>query len=854
MIPQKGEKIQYEKKHKEFKLGYVIFFDFETLQKSPEKSCSCSPLEKPNCSHKSHIVSEHEAFAYSLLMLNRDMEVVEDIVYLGDDAMNHFLKTVLRLEKEYTKKLKNVTPMAISKSEESDFKKARNCHICDEQLGFDRVRDHDHINGRYIGPAHNKCNLARRECLKLVGFAHNFSGYDSHIMMKAIAASSEQMRITAIPLNTEKFKMLKLGNCVLLDSMAFLGASLENLVNTLKCSNHDFPILAQWMKDPKQKDLILRKGVYPYEFATSVEVLHQTRALPEKELFFSLLSGEHISDSDYDHALNVWNSFGCRDMCDYTELYVRADTYQLAEAVLELRESVLKEFSIDLCHYLSLPMMAKDIMLKFTRVEMELMSDIDMIHMIRSNIRGGLSYVNTRHFDRAQEKEKKGEDICAAYVDANNLYGAAMRFSMPLCDFQWMTCEELENFSMDMVTEYGSEGYIFEVTLDYPKHLHLDHSSYPLAPHQMEITDAHLSDYARAALRDLQHKTKYSAKKLTSTFLRREKYVCHGLNLKLYLELGMELVEIHRGVKFTQECFLRPYIDMCTKKRAEAVTKTKNTMMKLLSNSLYGKMIESGSNRMDCKFVRDQKSALKRNTDPRLKANLIFSENLSVAFLQKKNVKLNQSWAVGFAILEISKYIMQTLMYKAVKPCFGGRVSTLLSDTDSWILALPSSSSEKAMREMKDVMDFSNYPSDHDLFDASVKNRTGFLKNELAGDEITEVVGIRSKTYAIRSEKTMSRCCKGVKKATKNRIPFSAFVACVKGMSTHHVEQYTIQSKKHINRLMRCQKVAFSSFDDKRYLLCGIHSVPYGSHIIDVSKKTGECYFCRNPKIYKIFR
>ena len=850
ILPQEGEVVKFEKKHKEFKLGYVFFFDFETLQTTPERTCPCEESNLDKCSHKSKIVSEHKAFAYSLLMINRDSEVVEDIVYLGNDAMEHFLKTIVRLEKTYIKKLKEVTPMKISPEEERAFKSAKNCHICAQPLEYDRVRDHDHINGMYIGPAHNKCNLARSECLKIVGFAHNFSGYDSHIMMRAIAERDEGMKeIKAIPLNTEKFKMVKIGRCVLMDSMAFLGASLDNLVKTLKASNHSFPILKQWMRDTNQRELILRKGVYPYEFATSLNVLRDTCTLPKKEEFFSLLSGEHITDGDYQHATNVWNSFQCRDMCDYTELYVRADTYQLAEAMLELRESVISEFNIDLCHYLSLPMMAKDIMLKFTNVEMELMSDVEMIHMIRSNIRGGLSYVNTRHFHCAEESKKREENVSAAYVDANNLYGAAMRFAMPLCDFQWMTDSELEIFTMDQITEYGSEGYIFEVTLDYPEHLHLEHSSYPLAPHQMDITEEHLSDYARAALHDLQQKTKYTAKKLTSTFLRRENYVCHGLNLKLYLELGMELVTIHRGVKFTQECFLRPYIDMCTKKRAESVTKTKKNMMKLLSNSLYGKMIESGANRMDCKIVRNQKTALAYNTNPRLKANLIFSENLVVTFLRKSRVKLNQSWAVGFAILEISKYIMQSLMYKAVKPCFGGRVSTLLSDTDSWILVLPSSSSENAMTKLKDFMDFSNYPPDHHLFDSSVQNRTGFLKNELPGDEILEVVGIRSKTYAIKSEKTLNRCCKGVKKATKNRIPFSAFVACVKDMGIHHVEQYTIQSKKHINRLMRCQKIAFSSFDDKRHLLCGIHSVPYGSKIIEFSKKIKQCYFCKYPKM-----
>lgn len=252
---------------------------------------------------------------------------------------------------------------------------------------------------------------------------------------------------------------------------------------------------------------------------------------------------------------------------------------------------------------------------------------------------------------------------------------------------------------------------------------------------------------------------------------------------------------------------------------------------------------------MDCKFVRTRKDALRRNTDPRMKSQLIFNENLSIAFMRKKSQKLNQSWAVGFSILEISKFIMQSLMYIAVRPAFEGRVTTILSDTDSWILALPAGSADEAVEKMKSIMDFSNYASSHPLHSIKVKNRTGYLKNEMPGEEITEVVAVRSKTYAVKSEESVSSKCKGVKRVAKNKIPFSAFVKCVNETYQHSVTQHTIQSKKHTNRLMKCNKVAFSSFDDKRHLLCGVHSVPYGSAIIAMSRKMNQCFFCANPQL-----
>lgn len=252
---------------------------------------------------------------------------------------------------------------------------------------------------------------------------------------------------------------------------------------------------------------------------------------------------------------------------------------------------------------------------------------------------------------------------------------------------------------------------------------------------------------------------------------------------------------------------------------------------------------------MDCKFVRGRIEALTRNTDPRIKAHLILSENFSIAFLDRPEVRLNQSWAVGFSILEISKYIMQTLMYKAIKPEFNGRVSTILSDTDSWILVFPSPNTDSALSRLEHIMDFSNYDTSNKMFNGSVKNRTGYLKNEMPDDDIQEVVGVRSKTYAIKSKRTMSSRCKGVKEVARKKIPFDSFLNVIKNVEQQQVSQYTIQSKKHVNRLLKCHKIAFSSFDDKRHLLCAIHSVPYGSALIKYSKKIKACVFCANPDL-----
>ena len=859
IMPKKDEFVRYEPKNRNsFKLAYLLFFDFETLQTKPEKVCACDddkgePAKKKRkmvvCPHQTKVMAEHEAFAYSYVLVNREGVVVEEYQHVGEDAAVHFLHRLFDLEERYLEPLGKggVAMKPLTEEEMCDAEEETDCWICKKELKDDRVFDHDHLTGEFYGVAHNVCNLKRREEIRLVTFAHNFSGFDSHIIVRKMGEVKDRIKkMTAIPTNTQKFKTININRIHMLDSAAFLPDSLDRLVNTLVKSDHSFPLLKSAWREKKKSDLLLRKGVYPYGFATSIERLSKQKSLPPPEEFYNDIGETHISKEDYAHAQDVWREFNCQNMIDYTRLYVRSDTYLLAEIVMNLRKSIYDEFGLEMAQYLSLPMLAKTIMLKMTGTEMELMSDQEMAHLVQSNIRGGLSYINTRMYNVEDHDNR-----AIAYVDANNLYGHAMCYPMPLCDFEWMSQEEIDEFDWrEDITEEDGIGYMLEVTLHYPEKLHLDHNSFPLAPEHVQITDKDLSPYSKGCLADLHKPSKYKAEKLTATFRDRERYLVHGLNLQFYLEMGLELVKIHRGIKFHQERFIEPYIKTCMKKRANAKTKSEGDLMKLLSNSLYGKMIESGGNRMDCKFNYTTENAMKHFSDPLFCGFIICGPNFSVTFHKKKTIRMRQSWAVGFSILELSKLTMQRLMYETVKPRFKGKVTTLMTDTDSWILVAPARTPDQLVNKLSDVMDFSNYDEEHPLYSNKRKNQVGFLKNEISKDTITHFVGIRSKTYAFKTlnEKMNSRA-KGVKQCYKKKIAFEDFEKCLSSVSEVRVRQNMLISKSHRNLLVTAEKSAFSSFDDKRYLLCAIHSVPYGSVLIETSVREGICYFCKRPEL-----
>lgn len=543
----------------------AFLHDIEKMEQEKKK-----PTPK-RCTHKTKVLKEQHAFAYSWCMVDRHDKLVRYNYYVGDDAADVFVEELMGLEKEFISSLQSPAKMIWRDAIEGRLAETQlECHICSQHMEEgDRYRDHDHISGDFIGMAHDYCNRMRKEQMKIVTFAHNFSGYDSHLLVRALGKRKD-VTLSAIPLNTQKFKCLNINRRIqMLDSMGFLPASLQNLVDTLQKSKHDFLKVTQLVNDwtgctdkKSGVDLLLQKGIYPYGFATSTDILEKTTHLPPKEAFYNDLKDEEVSDADYKHARKVWKMFNIKTMMEYTILYVLSDVFQLAEVVCDMRNAIFSEYNIDLCHYLSLPHMSFDIMLKLTKTEIELMSDTEMIDTLQRSIRGGLSYIGTRYADIAKSSKKLKKPRTAIYFDANNLYGAAMRFPLPQKDMRWMTDEEVTEFNpYTMVTEEEGPGYILIVTMKYPKKLHLKHNSFPLLPEHVEITDDMLSPYSQEALDKTKGlksdgtRKKYKASKLSATFNTRKEYTIHGLNLLFALQQGLELVKIHSGITFYQVLF-----------------------------------------------------------------------------------------------------------------------------------------------------------------------------------------------------------------------------------------------------------------------------------------------------------
>ena len=301
--------------------------------------------------------------------------------------------------------------------------------------------------------------------------------------------------------------------------------------------------------------MLLRKDVYPYEYMDSWKKFNET-SLPSKEGFYRNLNMENIDDIDYRHGNNVFKRFELESLGDYHDLYVQSDILLLADVFDNFRDVCIKEYELDPAHLLLLPGLAWQACLKKTNIELELLTDYDMLLMVEEGIRGGICH-SIHRYAKANNKYMKNynnneESSYIQYLDANNLYGWAMSKKLPVNGFRWLDSDKINEINKEFIKNYNendNKGYIFEVDVRYPKRLHDLHSDIPFLPERIEIN---------------------KCKKLICNLSNKKKYVIHVNSLKQALNHGLKLKKIHRVIEFNQKEWLKPYIDMKTELRKAA--------------------------------------------------------------------------------------------------------------------------------------------------------------------------------------------------------------------------------------------------------------------------------------------
>ena len=151
----------------------------------------------------------------------------------------------------------------------------------------------------------------------------------------------------------------------------------------------------------------------------------------------------------------------------------------------------IKEYELDPAHFLSLPGLVWQACLKKTNIELELLTDYDMLLIVEEGIRGGICH-SIHRYAKANNKYMKNynnnkESSYIQYLDANNLYVWAMSKKLPVNGFKWTDNDQINEEFIKNYNENDKKRYIFEVDAQYPKKLQELHSDLAFLPERMEI-------------------------------------------------------------------------------------------------------------------------------------------------------------------------------------------------------------------------------------------------------------------------------------------------------------------------------------------------------------------------------
>ena len=272
-----------------------------------------------------------------------------------------------------------------------EYFKISNCVIFKGLLTGETVRDHDHLTGKFRGATHSQCKLLYQLPKFVPVIFHNFSGYDSHLFIKQFGKS--QGNINCIPNKKEKY--ISFSKSILpedvedkkknrieiryIDSFKFMASSIDSLGKNL--SREQFREMNNVFEG--DTDLLIRNGVYPYDYIDNFERFNET-VLPPVNEFYSRLYDSNVNVKDYEHAQKVWHHFDIKNMGEYHDLYLKTDVILLADIFENLRDVCIKNCKLDPAWHYTSPGLSWDALLKKTEIKLDLLSDVNKICSLKA--------------------------------------------------------------------------------------------------------------------------------------------------------------------------------------------------------------------------------------------------------------------------------------------------------------------------------------------------------------------------------------------------------------------------------------------------------------------------------------
>ena len=560
------------------------------------------------------------------------------------------------------------------------------------------VRDHDHLNGKFRGYAHNKCNIQANNTFVPIYVFHSIN-FDNHLFITKLA---KKIRLKVITKTDENYISIDMGYANALDMFSFFHPlSIDAIIKTM--SNEECVTLNKF-------GLERRKGIFPYKWLDSIDKLHE-RSLPPKKAFYSKLKQSGITDKEYKQAIDCWNNTVCETIKDYMTLYLKTDVLLSVDLFEILRDKCLEHYEIGPCYTYSTPGLIWLCGLKYTNVRLKYYKEntVNIYDTIQHGIRGGLaSVLGDCHVTCKNEEisgtasqidpEYTGKENYLNYLDFNSLYASAKVQALP-------TGESKVCCGNDYTQSSSTKGYIYTIDVNHNDELKQKTKKYPFFP---EKTKANIDQF-----RDYQNENKKKRynpnEKLMLKLSDKVDYVIDGEMLDWYLASGLKLedITIKQKLDYSKSEWLKPYIEFNIQKRKEAKAmgdKFGDVFLKLMNNAFYGKTIETIYNRQDVELINEIDRYIKLVEKISFKYVVEFDDDPVGFYKTRGNIKLDKFKYIVFVILEKAKLFM----YKAIYDYFEKELdcSYHYTDTDSIFININiplDSNIETEMNKIRDI-------------------------------------------------------------------------------------------------------------------------------------------------------
>ena len=527
-MPKSGEVVKFINYDRTVMTPFVIYADFEAIvvpllkdEETKDEEIKDEEIKDDPLIIKTTKLSEHKAcsYGYKVVCTYDDKLTKSFKTELGPDCISSFLKNLFEEEKYIKKEVNKLRFRKIKNTRDardltSSLKPHTRGNITNSTCMYcstDKADQnyYDIYNNEYKGVICEKCHKQMKITQTIPVVFQNLKGYDSHLIIKELAKFDK--KINVIPLNMQKYLSFEVSSKVeyndkttgkkkeinvkglrFIDSYGFMNESLSSLVYNLNasCTNYEkFNYLSSEFKCKESIAILTRKGVYPYSYMTDFSKFDIETSKLKKEDFKNDLNDTDISDEDYSFYNKVCTDFNLKTMKDYHDLYLKTDVLLLADVFENFRETCYRYYELDPLHYYSAPGLAWDSCLKKTKIQLELLTDVDMNLMIDKGCRGGMSII-TQRYAKANNKylgykyNKNEESSYIEYLDANALYSWAMTQSLPYAEFKWI---DPEDYNLQHDFNAIEIGHILEVDLEYPESLHDTHNEYPICCEHINV-------------------------------------------------------------------------------------------------------------------------------------------------------------------------------------------------------------------------------------------------------------------------------------------------------------------------------------------------------------------------------